>query len=131
MASASPGSWPSLRLLPTAVPVGGPVVTSRPGSKQPIHALPQCPRHIENNHPPHRARPNQTHQARTRAAATTGSISEDNDASAEANRAPILADSGPMFWGPLWDHALCATLNDLRVCARHARPQIGHVLLAT
>jgi hypothetical protein len=25
-------------------------------------------------------------------------------------------------WGPFWDHTLCAMVNDLRVCARHARP---------
>jgi hypothetical protein len=24
-------------------------------------------------------------------------------------------------WGPVWDHTLCALLNDLRVCARYAR----------
>jgi|GEM_PF-5937900 hypothetical protein len=26
-----------------------------------------------------------------------------------------------LWLGPVWDHTLCAMVNDLRVCARHAR----------
>ena len=30
-----------------------------------------------------------------------------------------------LFLGPLWDHTLCALLNDLRVCERLAAPKTG------
>ena len=33
--------------------------------------------------------------------------------------------------GPPWDHTLCVMVNDLRVCARHARSQIGYALAMT
>jgi hypothetical protein len=39
---------------------------------------------------------------------------------------------GRCLWlGPVWDHTLCAMVNDLPVCARYARARIGRLLSAT
>jgi hypothetical protein len=40
-------------------------------------------------------------------------------------------DHPPLTWGPSWDHTLYAVMNDMRACARLARPQTGHTLAVT
>ena len=38
---------------------------------------------------------------------------------------------GPLVLGPVWDHTLCAVVNDLGVCDRLARHYIGRRLAVT
>jgi hypothetical protein len=40
-------------------------------------------------------------------------------------------ENRPLTWGPFGDHTLYAMVNDLRVCARLARPHFGHTRPAT
>ena len=125
---AAVGDRSSLRWLSSRI-ITKVLAATRPSSYCPVLGM-LLSRRSEDEHSVGRGRHRSPCWAQGPAAPEMNEINRDADAFDQ------LSQHDRCRWprrvlGPPWDHTLCVMVNDLRVCARHARSQIGYALAMT